>query len=59
MPTFPAAFQTPILPYATLFCKRVFTHAQLLLAGAILTPGKRTVTAALRIVGLVLFQNIG
>ncbi|MBC3789402.1 IS701 family transposase [Spirosoma utsteinense] len=52
MPTFPAAFQTLILPYAALFCKRVFTHAQLLPAGAILTPGKRTVTAALRIMGL-------
>jgi hypothetical protein len=32
---------------------RVWSHAQLLLLGAILTPGARTVTAALRAMGLV------
>ena len=52
MPTFPREFQAVILPYAHLFCRRVFAHVQLLLLGAILAPGKRTVTAALRIVGL-------
>ena len=52
MLTLPSEFLALISPYAALFCKRVFTHAQLLLAGAILTPGKRTVTAALRIMGL-------
>jgi hypothetical protein len=38
----------------------VFRHAQLLLVGAILAPGKRTVTAALRVMGLAeerRFQN--
>ena len=34
------------------FDKRVWDHAVILLIGAILTPGKRTVTAALRIMGL-------
>lgn len=38
--------------FAPLFSKRVWAHAVGLLLGAILTPGKRTVTAALRIMGL-------
>ncbi len=52
MPQLPSEFSTVILPYARLFCKRVFTHVQLLTIGAILAPGKRTITAMLRIVGL-------
>ena len=51
MPTLPNEFLTVILPYATLFCKRVFSHVQLLLTGAILTPGKRTISSVLRIMG--------
>ena len=51
MPTLPSEFLAVILPYANLFCKRVFVHVQLLLAGAILTPGKRTMTSVLRIIG--------
>ena len=39
-------------PFATLFQDRTWRKAQILLAGAILTPGRRTVTAALRIMGL-------
>ena len=41
-----------LAPFAPLFSKRVFRHVQLLLAGAILTPGTRTVASALRAVGL-------
>ena len=52
MPTLPSEFLSVILPYADLFCKRVFAHVQLLLVGAILTPGKRTMTSVLRIIGL-------
>lgn len=52
MPQLPSEFLAVILPYANLFCKRVFIHVQLLLAGAILTPGKRTISSVLRIVGL-------
>ena len=52
MPTFPSEFQTVIIPYLGLFSRRVFAHVQLLVVGALLAPGKRTVTAALRIVGL-------
>lgn len=48
----PDEFLSVILPYANLFCKRVFAHVQLLLIGAILTPGKRTVSSILRIIGL-------
>src|SRR5215212_11938936 len=39
-------------PFAPLFSKRVWQHAQVLLAGAILAPGRRTVSSALRVVGL-------
>lgn len=52
MPTLPSEFLTVILPYASLFCKRVFVHVQLLMAGAVLAPGKRTISSVLRIVGL-------
>lgn len=52
MPTLPSEFLSVILPYAGLFCKRVFGHVQLLLVGAVLTPGKRTISSVLRIVGL-------
>src|SRR4029079_3481620 len=39
-------------PFASLFRERTWEKAQLLLVGAILSPGQRTVTAALRIMGL-------
>jgi hypothetical protein len=41
-----------LLPFAPLFSERVFHHVQVLLTGAILAPGKRTVASALRAVGL-------
>ncbi len=46
--------------FAPLFSKRVWQWATVLVVGAILAPGKRTVTAALRVMGLsdeVHFQN--
>jgi DDE superfamily endonuclease len=39
-------------PFRSLFRKPTWEHAQTLLVGAILTPGPRTVAAALRILGL-------
>ena len=39
-------------PFAPLFSKRVFKHVQVLVAGAILAPGRRTVSSALRAMGL-------
>jgi DDE superfamily endonuclease len=57
MTTFPDEFLALIISYAGLFSKRVFAHVKLLLAGAILAVGKRTVCAVLRIVGLSREQN--
>ncbi len=52
MHTLPPAMILLLRPFAPLFSKRVWRHVQVLLAGAILTPAQRTVTAALRVVGL-------
>jgi hypothetical protein len=46
--------------FAPLFSKRMWQWASVLVVGAILAPGKRTITAALRVMGLsdeVHFQN--
>ena len=51
MPTLPLAIAIVIGAFAPLFSRRVFEHAKLLIVGAILAPGKRTVTAVLRVVG--------
>jgi hypothetical protein len=45
-------FVTLMTTFAPLFTKQVWQHVQILLVGAILAPGKRTVTAALRVMGL-------
>lgn len=52
MPTLPAELLSLIVAFAPLFSKPVWNHAQVLLLGAILAPHRRTVTAALRVVGL-------
>jgi len=52
MLTLPETYCTPISKFARIFSKRVWRHAQVLLIGAILAPGKRTVTSALRVMGL-------
>jgi hypothetical protein len=61
MPKLPPEFAPIILAFAPLFRKAsTWKHAQLLLLGAILAPGKRTVTSAMRILGLSAdrhFQN--
>ena len=43
--------------FAPLFSKRVWQHAQVLLVGAILAPGRRTVGSALRAMGLDQFER--
>ena len=48
MPHLPARFAGLILAFAPLFVHRSWRHAQLLLIGAILTPGRRTVASARR-----------
>jgi hypothetical protein len=50
--TLPTGFADLIVAFAPLFSKRVFQSMQVLLTGAILATGKRTVTAILRIMGL-------
>lgn len=52
MHTLPTAMIQLLAPFALLFSKRVWCHAQVLLVGTILAPGKRTVGGALRIMGL-------
>ena len=41
-----------MIAFRPIFSKRVFTNALVLLVGAVLAPGRRTVAAALRVVGL-------
>ncbi len=48
----PDALQKVLPPFACLFTKPTWQKAQVLLVGAVLTPRKRTVTAALRVMGL-------
>ena len=50
--TLPTQMIRVLAPLAPLFSKRVWQHAQVLLAGAILAPGGRTVSSALRAMGL-------
>ncbi len=52
MHTLPPAMILLLRPFAPLFSKRVWLHVQVLLAGTILAPAQRTVTAALRVMGL-------
>jgi hypothetical protein len=54
IPSLPDAIIRILAPFAPLFSERVWRHAQVLLLGAVLTPGSRTVTGALRVMGLAL-----
>src|ERR687894_277198 len=51
MPYLPARFAAVILAFAPLFVHRSWRHARVLLIGAILTPGRRTVASVLPIMG--------
>ena len=60
MLTLPAEYNTILATLAPVFSRRVWLQVQVLLLGAILAPGQRTVTAVLRIMGLSMekhFQN--
>jgi hypothetical protein len=52
MRTLPSMMIGVLAPFAPLFSERVFEHVQVLLLGAILAPGNRTVSSALRAMGL-------
>lgn len=52
MSALPPRFVAVIVPFAAAFRqRRTWHHAQVLLAGALLAPGPRTVTSALRVLG--------
>jgi hypothetical protein len=51
MLTLSPAMLRVVAPFAPRFSRRVWRHALVLLAGALLAPGRRTVAAALRAVG--------
>jgi hypothetical protein len=52
MPSLPVEMIVLLAPFAQLFSERVWLHAQVLVAGAILAPGNRTVSSCLRVMGL-------
>ena len=58
--TLPPEFAVFVVAFEPLFSNCIWSQVHVLLIGAILAPGKRTVTAALRIMGLSAekhFQN--
>jgi hypothetical protein len=52
MPILSKDYLTLIAAFAPVFSRRVWRHVQVLLVGAILAPGRRTVTALLRVMGM-------
>lgn len=52
MRTVPVTLRRLIVEFAPVFSKRVWEHVQVLVVGALLAPGKRTVTAVLQGMGL-------
>jgi DDE superfamily endonuclease len=60
MPALQTEYITILGAFERLFSERIWKHAKVLLIGAILSPAERTVTAALRVMGLSMekhFQN--
>jgi len=60
MLTLPEEYHTLIKMFGPIFSKRMWHRAQVLLVGAILAHGQRTVTAVFRVMGLSAdkhFQN--
>ncbi len=51
MDRLPPLLAAMLAPFASLFSRRVWMHAQVLLAGALLAPAQRAVAAALRATG--------
>jgi DDE superfamily endonuclease len=52
MPSLPPEMIVVFAPFAQLFSDRVWVQAQVLVLGALLAPGKRTVSSCLRVMGL-------
>ena len=51
-------FVTLMTTFAPMVTKQVWQHVQILLVGAMLAPGKRTVTAALRVLGFAHAKSV-
>jgi len=58
IPPLPDAIILNLAPFAPRFSERVWRHAPVWLLGAMLTPGSRTVTGALRVLGLALERQL-
>ncbi len=58
IPPLPDAIILSWAPCAPLVSARVWRHAHVLLLGAMLTPGSRPVTGALRVMGLALERRV-
>jgi hypothetical protein len=58
MLTLPKEFALLLTTFAPLLSRRVWHHRQVLSVGAILAPGKRPVTAALRVMGLAYAKSV-
>ncbi len=52
MPTLPADVLAVLMPFSCLFSPTIWAHIQVLFAGAVLSPGPRTVASCLRAMGL-------
>ena len=52
MLTLPTDIMIVIAPFAQVFNGRIWDLVEIMIVGAILTPGKRTVSAVLRTMGL-------
>jgi DDE superfamily endonuclease len=52
MPTLPPAMLQILAPFVPLFSRRIWPRVLALVAGTLLAPGNRTVSAALRVMGL-------
>jgi hypothetical protein len=52
MPSLPPEMIVLLAPFAQLFSERVWLHAQVLVLGALLASGQRTVSSCLRVMGL-------
>ncbi len=57
MLSLPIAFSSAIGVFAPVFSRPVWQHVKVLMTGAVLAPGQRTVTAILRIMGLSAASN--
>jgi hypothetical protein len=56
--TLPPTIRSSLLPFAPAFSRRVWAHVQVLVAGSLLAPARRTVAAALRVLWLAQLKHV-